>query len=176
MASHSATTSNHVQNSLMPTRERKQASKKLYISHSLCLILAAACVATTSVHAFSSSNKKHSQFGILPSRVMTWSSSYLNTAFLSSNQHAIQRHRWVITSLNVKASTDEDKKKKKSSKADEEEWNALLSAFKMYKAAYGDLKVPSRFVVPSMPPWPGKLTYYIFGHGTITIILSHPIL
>jgi len=24
----------------------------------------------------------------------------------------------------------------------------------MYKAAYGDLRVPTRFVVPSMPPWP----------------------
>jgi len=41
-------------------------------------------------------------------------------------------------------------------KSDQEEWNALLAAFQMYKAAYGDLKVPSRFVVPAMPPWPGK--------------------
>ena len=37
---------------------------------------------------------------------------------------------------------------------DENEWRAIVSSFKMYKAAYGDLKVPSRFVVPSMPPWP----------------------
>jgi len=42
-----------------------------------------------------------------------------------------------------------------SSKPDDEsEWKSVLSCFKMYKAAYGDLKVPSRFVVPSMPPWP----------------------
>ena len=39
--------------------------------------------------------------------------------------------------------------------ADDAEWKALVSAFQMYKAAYGDLKVPSRFIVPSMPPWPG---------------------
>lgn len=39
--------------------------------------------------------------------------------------------------------------------SDKDEWRALISAFQMYKAAYGDLKVPSRFVVPSMPPWPG---------------------
>lgn len=39
---------------------------------------------------------------------------------------------------------------------DEDEWRALLAAFQMYKAAYGDLKVPSRFIVPGMPPWPGK--------------------
>jgi len=37
---------------------------------------------------------------------------------------------------------------------DEAEWEILVSAFQMYKAAYGDLKVPSRFVVPAMPPWP----------------------
>ena len=41
-------------------------------------------------------------------------------------------------------------------KADETEWKTLVLAFQMYKAAYGDLKVPSRFVVPSMAPWPGK--------------------
>lgn len=39
---------------------------------------------------------------------------------------------------------------------DEDEWRTILAAFQMYKAAYGDLKVPSRFVVPGMAPWPGK--------------------
>jgi len=39
---------------------------------------------------------------------------------------------------------------------DESEWQAVTAALQMYKAAYGDLKVPSRFVVPSLPPWPGK--------------------
>ena len=39
---------------------------------------------------------------------------------------------------------------------DEDEWRTVLAAFQMYKAAYGDLKVPSRFVVPGMAPWPGK--------------------
>lgn len=37
---------------------------------------------------------------------------------------------------------------------DEEEWRTVISAFQMYKAAYGDLKVPSRFIVPGMAPWP----------------------
>jgi hypothetical protein len=36
------------------------------------------------------------------------------------------------------------------------EWKAVLAAFKMYKAAYGDLRIPLRFIVPSMPPWPSK--------------------
>jgi hypothetical protein len=44
----------------------------------------------------------------------------------------------------------------KDSNTEKEEWRALLSAFQMYKAAYGDLRIPSRFVVPSMPPWPGQ--------------------
>ena len=39
---------------------------------------------------------------------------------------------------------------------DENEWRTILAAFQMYKAAYGDLKVPSRFVVPAIAPWPGK--------------------
>lgn len=42
---------------------------------------------------------------------------------------------------------------------DKEEWRAILAAFQMYKAAYGDLKVPTRFVVPAMAPWPGKLYF-----------------
>lgn len=41
---------------------------------------------------------------------------------------------------------------------DQDEWNALIAAFQMYRAAYGDLRVPLRFIVPSMPPWPSKLT------------------
>ena len=41
-----------------------------------------------------------------------------------------------------------------STSDDETEWNAVLAAFQMYSAAYGDLKVPQRFVVPNMAPWP----------------------
>ena len=41
-------------------------------------------------------------------------------------------------------------------KDDKDEWRAILAAFQLYKAAYGDLKVPLRFVVPSAAPWPGE--------------------
>lgn len=41
-----------------------------------------------------------------------------------------------------------------SSTSDQDEWRAMLAAFQMYKAAYGDLKIPTRFVVPAMAPWP----------------------
>ena len=63
--------------------------------------------------------------------------------------------------------TEEGKTTKKKSgdghggNTDETEWKTLVLAFQMYKAAYGDLKVPSRFVVPSMAPWPGKLLFYV---------------
>jgi hypothetical protein len=39
--------------------------------------------------------------------------------------------------------------------SDQAEWKSVLMALQLYKAAYGDLKVPMRFVVPSMAPWPG---------------------
>lgn len=47
----------------------------------------------------------------------------------------------------------------KRSGPDEAEWRALLKALQMYKAAFGDLKVPTRFIVPGMPPWPGTSTF-----------------
>ena len=53
---------------------------------------------------------------------------------------------------------------------DESEWQAVTAALQMYKAAYGDLKVPSRFVVPSLPPWPGKFRLIlIYVHCTLRI-------
>lgn len=63
----------------------------------------------------------------VPSRI-TWSTS---TLFSSNNNQDI------------------------GSSDDEDEWRAMLAAFQMYKAAYGNLKVPLRFVVPALAPWPG---------------------
>lgn len=54
------------------------------------------------------------------------------------------------------STTSTDAEAKSSPVDDEDEWRTVLAAFQMYKAAYGDLKVPSRFVVPGMAPWPGK--------------------
>lgn len=42
------------------------------------------------------------------------------------------------------------------SKSDQQEFKAVFLALQLYKAAYGDLKVPARFVVPDAAPWPGK--------------------
>jgi hypothetical protein len=46
-----------------------------------------------------------------------------------------------------------------SPNSDKEEWRAILASFQLYKAAYGDMKIPTRFVVPSMKPWPGKYPF-----------------
>jgi hypothetical protein len=54
------------------------------------------------------------------------------------------------------SSLDEARASPTGAKIDESEWQAVIAALQMYKAAYGDLKVPSRFVVPSLPPWPGE--------------------
>eukprot|EP00985_Skeletonema_marinoi_P011185 scaffold5302_cov115-Skeletonema_marinoi.AAC.1 len=46
------------------------------------------------------------------------------------------------------SATSADSEAVSSPVEDEDEWRTVLAAFQMYKAAYGDLKVPSRFVVP----------------------------
>ena len=60
--------------------------------------------------------------------------------------------------------------------SDKAEWRALLAAFQMYKAAYGDLKVPTRFVVPSMAPWPGKFRFKIYLVCAYIILSPHSLL
>lgn len=64
---------------------------------------------------------------------------------------------------------------------DEDEWRTVVAAFQMYKAAYGDLKVPSRFIVPGMAPWPGEktnlrcclfFTLFLLSHTTLVLTLS----
>ena len=52
------------------------------------------------------------------------------------------------------SSNDLTEDKGGASSDDSSEWDAIVDSFQMYRAAYGDLKVPARFVVPSMPPWP----------------------
>ncbi len=42
-----------------------------------------------------------------------------------------------------------------SDKTDQNEWRAVFLTLQLYKAAFGDLKVPTKFVVPAAAPWPG---------------------
>jgi hypothetical protein len=68
-------------------------------------------------------------------------------AFLSSQQPPNAREAAGST-------RNSDDTKNDANDDDSTEWKAVVAAFQMYKAAYGDLKVPQRFVVPNMPPWP----------------------
>lgn len=44
-----------------------------------------------------------------------------------------------------------------------EEWDVLLECLKIYKAQYGDLRVPSKFVIPHEDPWPRTARGMKFG-------------
>jgi len=107
-------------------------------------IIAAIAYSTTSVDAFSAT--RHSTY----QRIISTQNPVVKTPAFITNQRKTFSATLFATKKEVQPTNN-------ASKSDDEEWNALLAAFQMYKAAYGDLKVPSRFVVPSMPPWPGKL-------------------
>lgn len=44
--------------------------------------------------------------------------------------------------------------------SDQQEWKAIFVALQLYKAAYGDIKIPIEFIVPAAAPWPG--TFIVF--------------
>jgi hypothetical protein len=119
-------------------------AKMVHICQSILVIATLAC-STLSVDAFSTSRQFANQ-----NRIQSRESPMTQI-------HAfIIHHNRKSTSTSLFATKKEAQPRKKRSGSDEDEWNALLASFQMYKAAYGDLKVPSRFVVPSMPPWPGE--------------------
>ena len=80
------------------------------------------------------------------------------------NTNLVRSHNIAFTSLKMSDMDVQSQQTEQSNVEDEDEWRTVLAAFQMYKAAYGDLKVPSRFIVPGMAPWPGKFallfTYY----------------
>lgn len=119
-------------------------AKMVHICQSMLVIGALAC-STLSVDAFSTSRQFANQ-----NRIQSRESP------MTQNHAFIIHQNRKSTSTSLFATKKEAQPRKKRSGSDEDEWNALLASFQMYKAAYGDLKVPSRFVVPSMPPWPGE--------------------
>lgn len=88
-----------------------------------------------------------------------------NRAFFGSTQH-INPTILQMASSDTETATSQPRGRPKanaeSSGDDESEWRTILAAFQMYKAAYGDLKVPSRFIVPGMAPWPGEQLFVVF--------------
>eukprot|EP00522_Entomoneis_paludosa_P001294 CAMPEP_0172472340 /NCGR_PEP_ID=MMETSP1065-20121228/68285_1 /TAXON_ID=265537 /ORGANISM="Amphiprora paludosa, Strain CCMP125" /LENGTH=1042 /DNA_ID=CAMNT_0013230471 /DNA_START=191 /DNA_END=3319 /DNA_ORIENTATION=+ len=93
--------------------------------------------------------------------------SPLITSSPSSYAHWQHQLRMGTTRLFQSSQNEGDKSD------DAAEWKATIAAFQMYKAAYGNLKVPQRFMVPNMKPWPkaawgmrlGKVVGSIRGTG-----------
>ena len=121
-------------------------SSSFYLTSMAALTVAASYLWASPASAFTS---------ITPRNYWEKSSAQIHAA--TSHQHYGQRTHLCLKEENVRpvgsstclflaaASPNNDK----------EEWRAILAAFQLYKAAYGDLKIPTRFVVPSMKPWPG---------------------
>uniref|UniRef100_A0A7S2JR57 Helicase-associated domain-containing protein n=1 Tax=Leptocylindrus danicus TaxID=163516 RepID=A0A7S2JR57_9STRA len=123
-----------------------------------------ALLAMAAVEAFSISFSQRRQYNNILQRQQAQPSSSLSLQYVLLQQRRCNKRalhplresaRVDVDSTDVQQSVEGGGAATKSGgKSDEGEWRAILASFKMYKAAYGDLKVPSRFVVPSMPPWP----------------------
>ena len=137
----------------------RQTSSRLIHTCQNLAIVAAIALSASCANAFSTgTSNSNGRSAIINRNIQTQSHQPIpirkRAAFISSNSrsHSISSTAIFATQKKVKKAS----KTKKTGKSDKEEWDAVLDAFQMYKAAYGDLKVPSRFVVPSMPPWPGE--------------------
>lgn len=102
-------------------------------------------------HKSSITNQDHLWLSPHPESLF-WNSGVSNKSTKVKSIHQLPS-LWLSQSSDTEVQTDAAQSKVD----DEEEWRTVLAAFKMYKAAYGDLKVPSRFIVPGMAPWPGEL-------------------
>mmetsp|Transcript_9654 Transcript_9654/g.14887 ORF Transcript_9654/g.14887 Transcript_9654/m.14887 type:complete len:984 (-) Transcript_9654:55-3006(-) len=106
------------------------SSKWVYISFSLASVIYASCVVAFSPGILFHRRRHNARICTFP---------------LLQPKQSMKRRGVPSLLMSSEEQTDGD---------NESEWKALMAAFQMYRAAYGDLKVPARFVVPSMPPWP----------------------
>jgi hypothetical protein len=115
---------------------------KIHVHVGLMALFGVACIANSAA-AFSSGNT-----------VATFVRQHAPPTMLSNNNNkqlvgSSPNSRAAATALQMSSGAEPEGD-------DQHEWKALVAAFQMYKAAYGDLRVPLRFIVPSMPPWPSK--------------------
>ena len=115
-----------------------------------CSVGANGAVALSATRSYFGSGNSHSKKSLTttPTKIPFYGSIRLNYPTILQ-----------MTSSGTETETNKPRGRPKAAESvedDENEWRIILSAFQMYKAAYGDLKVPSRFVVPGMAPWPGK--------------------
>jgi len=133
-------------------------SNEYYFSH-LTKLMAVTIFAAYVVSSASAFTQTQNQLGITTN---TRASSKLQSLSLLGKRMSFSTPVWTETSLRSSSSTRrtrlvlsaETESSAGSSKSDQKEWKAVFLALQLYKAAYGDLKVPARFVVPSAAPWP----------------------
>jgi cytochrome b561 len=151
-------------------RQTQSAATMTFKTHvGLIALFGAACIATCA--------------GAFSSGTTTFVRQHVPTPVLSSTgrrqQLGVGNTAALSTALQMSSGAEPEGD-------DLHEWKALVAAFQMYKAAYGDLRVPLRFIVPSMPPWPSKYTalcihivvyaliFYISKHSQPTTLLNPP--
>lgn len=121
--------------------------------------------ATFSSSSCHSNGQQYRSIGVMMMMIIPSSSVYFSTSVTSSLRTAppptltlSSQRKEATTKLFM--SSSETVKGRKTSETDKREWKAIVLALQIYKAAYGDLKVPKKFVVPSMKPWPGTLNEF----------------
>mmetsp|Transcript_14589 Transcript_14589/g.40542 ORF Transcript_14589/g.40542 Transcript_14589/m.40542 type:complete len:1076 (+) Transcript_14589:299-3526(+) len=108
-------------------------------------IMAVTVLAAYLVSSASAFSHTQNQIGVSLGKRMSFVTP-ARTEFSLGSLLSTRRTRVVLTAESGSSAS--------SSKSDQKEWKAVFLALQLYKAAYGDLKVPARFVVPSVAPWP----------------------
>lgn len=133
---------------------RNTSSKPPWFMSVAAATAAAAIYTVLIVNAFSTKAPCHHR--IRPSTISIgkdWNVRLLPSGDSAANVHFFGG--WKLPS-NAATSTKLFQSSRSSGRvSDQAEWKAVLMSLQLYKAAYGDLKVPVLFVVPSMAPWPG---------------------
>jgi len=73
------------------------------------------------------------------------------------------------SSTSLYSSTENKSPAGSNKKSDQHEWRAIFLALQLYKAAYGDLKIPASFVVPAAAPWPEPAWGTTLGQKVLSI-------
>lgn len=116
-----------------------------YFTKFMAATIIAAAHFVSSASAFT---QPPNQMGVTPtSQLLGTRPSFISSVRTKNDLLSFSSRTRLFMSSNPESSTG-------SSKSDQNEWRAVFLGLQLYKAAYGDLKVPAKFVVPSTAPWP----------------------
>jgi hypothetical protein len=126
------------------------ATRRSRLLHSALILMSVVSWAT----AFSVSSKTYQRHSLQPA-TNYHSNCFCHLPFRAQPFKPRLVRGACVSALYSSKKTDDSSTTSSAASPDQQEWEAMLAAFKMYKAAYGNLNVPLRFVVPALPPWPG---------------------